>query len=321
MKTRLQHATIAALFLTFHVSALPYQQPCYRDSIPAPPVRRQTILLVDLTTARATDVIESFRKIAIATAKDPGQRFVILSFAGIAPEERLSQHLNGIVQAEIVDPEVVDDLPMMAFRESQACVKKARKAWPVQVQVSLAKVFAGGASDRFQRSEIVYALAVTLRSLATPDLATRLLVYSDGLQFGSGLSFYGGDKRPRTIDAAAELAKLGEDRLSPPGQSMGPFKVLWWGLMVEEAGPIGKPYYDSKTIEQLRQFWSRLLLGWGASSVQIEPSLVNPQLGWQEERPTPSATGDASDRGPSPRCLVETTMLGRKLCATRRSTD
>ena len=264
---------------------------CYSQAIPMPPVRQQTILLIDLTTPAAEGVVESFRHAAMAAAKQPGQRFVILSFAGIAPGQRLTKHLDHVVEAPIVDPALIENLPIRAFQKSQACVRDTLKAWPATAAGALAQAFSGRGRESFQRSEIIHALAETLRNFATPDVPTRLLVYGDGLQHG-GISFYGRDKRPRKIDANAELARLPQQTLAPPVQPLGPLKVLWWGLLVEDGIASGGKYYDSETIAQLRLFWIRLLTGWGSRDVQIEQTVLNPRLEWAaQELSAPSTDG------------------------------
>lgn len=257
---------------------------CYPPGIPAPPVRLQTILLLDLTTPRVPRVVESYRRAAMAAASAQGQRLIVLTFAGISPTERLATVFDDVVEAEITDANLVENLPIRAYQRSRACVRTALASWPAKVTMALSDALEGHGAQPFQRSEIVHTLGEALRSFAAPGVTTRLLVYSDGLQHGSGASFYGPDRRPRKIDATQELARVPEGAAAPPALAIGEVQVLWWGLLLGDASVPDKSngvnrYYDADTIEQLRTFWARLLLGWGVQSVQIERDLLNPRLG------------------------------------------
>ena len=258
------------------------QSSCYPKGIPMPPTSSQTIVLVDLTTPASANAVKSLRAAVKAAAAQPGQRVVMLTFAGISGTERLTPVFDEIVQAKIEDNDLIETLPIRAFKRSQDCVDAANKAWPAKVQAGLSEALPRSTAP-FQRSEIIHALAETLRNFAEPGLATRLIVFSDGLQYGSGISFYGLDKLPRKIDADKELAKLPSTMSKPPMPVLGKVRVFWSGLLLDDRGEEPAQaskgaYFDAETLEQLRQYWSRLLIGWGAQDVQIERELLNPRF-------------------------------------------
>jgi hypothetical protein len=251
---------------------------CYAPSIPMPPVRTQTIVLIDLTTPVVDTVVDGFQRTVLQAAQQPGQRFVILSFAGLAAGQRLRAHLDYVVEAPIEDDEQKERLLIAAFRKSQKCVSDALAAWPRIAATALTKAMASHGGADFQRSEIIYALSETVRSFAAPGMTTQILVYGDGLQTGSGTTFYGRDRRPRRIDAEAELARLSLEAKAPLAPQRSSVSVLWWGLLLQKGEAADSGYHDSQTIEQLRSFWSKLLLGWGVRDVQIGQTLLNPRL-------------------------------------------
>ena len=52
-------------------SAAPPPKPCYSPGMPAPPITRQTVVMIDLTTARDSAVIADFsRAVALAAVND-----------------------------------------------------------------------------------------------------------------------------------------------------------------------------------------------------------------------------------------------------------
>jgi hypothetical protein len=126
MNTRLRALTLG-LGLFCCTAASEAQEPgCYSRAIPRPAVQRQTIVLIDLTTAVVGAVVESFRDPVGHAAAQPGQRYVVLtSFASIALGQRLTKHLDRVVEAPIDEPEMVENLPIRAFRQSQARAQQA----------------------------------------------------------------------------------------------------------------------------------------------------------------------------------------------------
>lgn len=253
---------------------------CYSSAIPAPAVQHQTVVLVDLTTPLEPSVVASFRRAVEGVAKTPGQHLSIYSFAGMAAGQHLTEQYAATLEAPIADPKLVERLPIKAFRQSQACIKAAHEQTQRQVKAAMDAVLAPALAPRhFERSEILYSLREVV-SLATPGISTRILIFSDALQHGSGISFYGLDKRPRLIDAKAELARLKPSMASSPRQpDAGPLKVLWWGVLAEPAPTASArtAYYDSDMLDGLQTFWSGVLKkNWGAADVQIGPTVKAP---------------------------------------------
>ena len=291
---RRSFVTLLALALgACNASTMAQQPDCYaKHNIPQPPIRSQTLALVDRTTPNPTRAVRTMAKAFAGAAVPAGQRVVVLSFAGISGTERLQMLFDEFNPAKIEDAELIESLPIRPRQRSQRCVGDAQRAWPAKVQAELSAAFSGR-PEPFQRSEIIQALIETLRNFADADISTRVMVYSDGLQFGSGVSFYGPDKHPRRIDADKELAKLPPAMLKPALPALGKVRVYWTGLLLEDPAAANGGYYDAQTLEQLRLFWSRLLKGWGVQEVQIERELMNPRF---EQPATPPTS--ASAKGP-----------------------
>lgn len=253
---------------------------CYSATIPMPPVRRQTLVLIDETTPVAPPVAEAFKRGVLLATRAPGQRVVVLTFAGLAANERPMVRFDAIAESPITDPDEVDRLPIKPLRASQTCVQVRQAAWPQRVAAAVDGAMPRLSGPDFQRSEILYALGEVLKSFAAPEVSTRLLVFSDGLQHGSGVSFYR-DSRPRAFDAAIELARLPKAAAAAPMSQPGAVDVLWWGLMAQKAdapSAAAGTYFDAAQLAQLATFWTHLLEGWHVRSVQIGPTLLNPRL-------------------------------------------
>lgn len=276
---------------------------CYSHAVPAPPVRRQTIILIDLTTATDADADEAFVQATATASTPPGQRYVVLSFSGLASGQYLKMHLDRVVEAPITDPTIVETLPIRPFRSSQRCVEQTARVWPRQAADAVRGVLSSGADRlRMQRSEIVYSLGEVLRTFVHPGIeATELYVYSDGWENGSlGVSMYGKDGRPRVINAGVELDRL-QQRIQPRIPSSGALNVTWFGLMVEDAAA-GDRYYDVRAVRQMRDFWERLLTSMGAGAVRIDRIPMNqsePQFTTRGRAAAVTQTGWSHDSKPS----------------------
>lgn len=268
--------------------AAPAAGACYPADIPAPPLRSQTLVVFDETSARDPTAWRDFQAAVQRLAADPAQRLVMLRFAGIAPGQLVARDMDTRLDAAITDPDQIAELRIGPFKRSQACVKRQWAAAQQAVQAQLA-AWSSTQADQLARSEIVYALRRVVADFATPGLPSRLLVYSDGVQNGSGLVFYNAGK-PRDIDPALEARRLAQAGQHLPEQA-GPARlaVHWWGLLVDTPAPAraGRTadarYASAQMIEHYSRFWREALLAWGASSVQIGPTLNNPDL--QDIRP------------------------------------
>ncbi len=266
------------------------QTSCYGGAVPAPPVTRQTIVLIDNTTAPDADVTEAFVRAATRAAATPGQRFVVLSFSALGPGQALRKHVDRVIEAPLTDPDLVENLPIKPYRSSQRCVKAVVAEWPRRAEAAIREVIDGvGDRARFRRSEIIYTVAEVLAVFGARDLRdSHLYVLSDGHEHGSlGVDMYGRDGRPRPIDARVELGRLPREVLSRRAGS-GAWQVMWFGLM-NEGKERQDRYVDVQSFKQMRSFWELLLVQhWGVSSAVIDripiasadaPERLKPDLG------------------------------------------
>ena len=300
MRSRALTSTLMALVACClaAVSADSMAQSCYSTKVPAPQVRQQTIVVVDRTTHADPNAVASFRQAAVAAASRPGQRVVVLSFAGIAPGQDLKKHLDRVIDAPISDPEVIENLPIRPFKASQKCVREALGKWPEELNEVLGRVIESRKPTLLERSEIVHALSNALRTFAAPGMNSFMYVYSDGLENGEGpgaLRFYGRDGHSRKIDALAELARLPQRVRARPVPALGPVSVRWAGLLALEPTAQVK-YVDAEALNQLQLFWTHLLTGWGVDNVQVERILLDAGVASVESRPL--ATAGALQRRP-----------------------
>lgn len=282
MKKLLFYAAVLVVLALGLLQTVQAQSPapsCYGEDIPAPPVQHQTVLLVDLTTEQDAKAFRDFRAAALTVARQSGQRLVVLSFAGIAPGEMLARELDLSIESPISDEEVINNARIGPFRRSQKCVAQRLAKAPALVQAALDKLQGPGAKGQLARSEIVFAMRQSIADFARPGTSTNFLIYSDGLQNGSGMSFYR-DGAVRPIDAAVEgrlLERLGQDRPLTDG---GAYRALWWGLLAqpENAKQGTARYFNANVLARLAGFWSHALAGWGAKKVDIGPTLNNPDF-------------------------------------------
>lgn len=281
MTTTIFRSLLSLLFVCAASPALADKMSCYPADIPAPRSTLQTILVIDRTAPLDANAVRDFIAAGKVAAGRFGQRLVVLSFAGLAPGENLNNVLDLKIEAPIEDPQVRANARIGPFKSSQRCVQKRQQQALEKLTATLTEQLRPP-SKALQRSEIVYALRRTLESFAAAELSTLMLVYSDGVQNGSGLVFYDKSGHPRRIDAKVELRKLKQTGQSaPPREALGPTKVLWWGLLVPEPAPVGTPprYYSADWLEQYSTFWRAVLTGWGVPAIAIgEPSLLNPDL-------------------------------------------
>lgn len=270
-------ATLLWLVSAAPASAL--EASCYGAEVPAPPVVEQTIVLVDVTTPLGGKPAADFAAAVLAAAARPGQRLVILPFAGIAPGETVAREFDEVIEGSVFDESVINSSRIGPFKRSQRCVRERHARIKERVAATLAALRARP-EQALGRSEIVYALRRTIADFARPGLTTVLMVFSDGLQNGSGMSFYKAGQ-PRDIDPARELRLLlsaGQDRLA---QAAGPFHAYWWGLLDDSgvAGPGARSRYrDVQMLDHYAAFWRRVLMDFGAQGVDIGPTLNNPDL-------------------------------------------
>lgn len=258
---------------------------CYaRYSIKLPPAPRQTVVLVDQTTAPGGDAYQSFERAVASAAAQPGQRLVLLTFAGFSATEHVRTLFDAVLEARERDPDFVENQVIRALRRSELCLRDAHQAWPANVRRALDSARPPVDNAMYQRSQIVDALRFAIRNFTKATTDTRILVWSDGLEHAEGgLSFYGRDQRPRMINATEELAKLGPAASQRPASDMGALSVYWWGLLAgADAAPKtrqSRQFLSADTEHQLRSFWTALLRGWGARDVRVERDMPSHSLG------------------------------------------
>lgn len=250
---------------------------CYGGAVPAPPARRQTIVLIDKTTAPERDVAEAFVSTAIREAALPGQRFVVLTFSALGPDQAITKHFDRVLEAPITDADQIENLPIRPFRTAQRCVKTRAAEWPRLAEAAIrAAMGDSGDRSRFKRSEIVYALNKVLTTFEDRGIHdSRILVLSDAYENGSwGVSMYGRDGRPRPIVARDELGRLAPEVRNHRVRN-GTWNVVWFGLMSEGSGRQDR-YFDVRSVQQVRAFWEHLLVrNWGVSSAVIDRIPLN----------------------------------------------
>ena len=268
---------------------------CYPAEIAAPPLRSQTLVVLDETSARDPTAWRDFRAAVLSLAALPGQRLVMLRFAGIAPGQLLSRDLDERIEDPITHPDQVAELRIGPYKRSQACVRLGQARAQAAVQSQLAQ-WAAMPSDQLARSEIAHFMRQVLQDFAHPSLPTRVLVYSDGVQNGSGMVFYKAG-RPRDIDPRLEARMLPPAGAPTPAARSAPVAVYWWGLLgapppaASAAGAHAKQagYANAQMLDHYTLFWQQALTAWGASKVQIGPTLSNPDfLSPASGRPKPA---------------------------------
>lgn len=253
------------------------QQSCYPADIAAPALTGITVGVVDMTTFRDPAITRDFRTAFLKAASQPGQRVVLLTFAGLSRGQHLTRVLDATVEAAVTDEDTVANARIGPFKASQRCVQTRLKEHVGKLTATLDETLKASASPALERSEIIHALRTVVEDFG--EGALRLMVLSDGWQHNKEISFYAGGK-PRVINAETELKAV--ERL----YHLGPLqvggkprtvaaKVLWWGLMMSDDP---KFYANPKQLDELGAFWRAVLKQWGVADVQIGMTLNNPRL-------------------------------------------
>lgn len=261
---------------------------CYGSKIAAPPVRSQTLVLVDRTTYKDPAAWRDFQTSVASLMQHSAQRVVLLPFAGIAPGQVLARALDVVIEPAL--PEEAREAHVIRdFKTTQACVKR-RQAAIAQHLGTLLQELQREEGQPLARSEIVYTVERSLQDFLPAGLPTRVLIFSDGLQNGSGTSFYR-KGLPRDINPAKEIALLRSMKtastqttapLPAPAAQQANARVFWWGLLSgpQPAKPDarGVHYLNAQILAHYSEFWRTALTDWGASHVDIGPTLNNPSL-------------------------------------------
>jgi len=239
-----------------------------------PQLAGQLIVVVDRTTPRDPIAWPAFVSSSRKLAARPGQRVVVLAFAGLARGEALSPVLTIDVESRLLESTVVDDLPIAPYRRSQQCVERAAQTSGERIVAALEAMSREPVANDLQHSEIAYSIRKTLADFGGA-LNSTVIVYSDGFEHSrDGQSFYA-RAEARSIDPAGELAVLrrrGLGALSST-QLRAP-RVLWYGLMALEQ----KRYFAPADELAYASFWRSALELWGVQDLQLGLTLSNPRL-------------------------------------------
>jgi hypothetical protein len=250
---------------------------CYPTNIAAPPLSRVVVAVIDETAFRDTAPARDFRESVIKAASVPGQRVVVLTFAGLARGQHLARVYDATTEAPVTDEEAMAGARIAPFRASQRCVRERLRLHLGKLAASLDGVLKAPSSATLQRSEILHFLHLAIADFNT-GLPATVLIYSDGLQHSREMSFYAGGKQ-RRISAETELKSV--QRPAPDSLERAAAgsntrtQVLWFGLLVVEDPA---QYADPQQIRELSKFWRTVMGLWGVSSVQIGPTLNNPKF-------------------------------------------
>lgn len=285
------HAAPAAPATAQATPTIAVAPPCYGPRDPAPPVTGLTVVLIDRTAPKQGAAWRDFNAAVAQAAAHSGQRLVLLPFAGLAPGQTLARALDAVIEPPVSEA-ARQDMVIADFKRLQTCVGKRQG----QVQQALTTLLAQlGQEDPapLARSEVLYALQTSLGEFASDPLPLRLLVYSDGLQNGSGLNFYaqGAVRRIRPEQEFQRwLQTAGANPAKPPTVSQARPRVWWWGLLAQSdpttaSGGGSARYLDTQTLANHQSFWTHALAHLGVTQAQIGPTLNNPDLSFPSPGP------------------------------------
>lgn len=266
----------------------PVPPACYGGKVAAPAVRGQTLLLIDRTTFKDPVAWRDFQSGVSAVIQQSGQRLIIMPFAGLAPGQVLARALDVVIEPPLPEASREDHI-VRDFKTTQACVKRRHAAIVQHVNTVLAEL-QREADQPLERSEILYTIERSLGDFLPSGLPTQVLIFSDGLQHGSGTSFYRAGL-PRDIHPGDEIKRLRAAQIrrislaATPTQPRPPaakLRVFWWGLLSgptpTRPDPRGVHYLNAQILAHYSEFWRTALSDWGASHVDIGPTLNNPVL-------------------------------------------
>ncbi|MFM8898599.1 MAG: hypothetical protein ACKOF9_01440 [Burkholderiales bacterium] len=244
-------------------------------------VKLHTVLLIDRTTPKKGLAWRDFTASVEYALNAPGQRVVLLPFAGLAPGQTFARALDVVIPPPIAAAER-EDMVIAEYNRLQRCIARTHQQ-AKQSMTALLKKMADEDGAPLERSEVLFALESVLADFGFgSNIPLRLLIFSDGLQNGSGFTFYTRGA-VRAIEPERELL-----RWKPQGAnaSMHPnTRVWWWGLLAQDEAAQGRlntgpVYLSADLLASYKNFWLGVLarLGVGVSKVEIGPTLNNPDL-------------------------------------------
>lgn len=277
LKTILHILAAITCSATLHASANPPGS-CYPVDIASPQLLKLTVAVIDVTTFRDPILVRDFRTNLIKAASAPGQRVVLLTFAGIARGQHLARVYDVTLEAPLTDEELVANARIGPFKASQRCVNQRLREHVNNFTAALDSILKEPVSAGLQRSEIFHFLHQVLTDFDVGH-PRNIFVYSDGWQNSREMTFYVGGK-PRRIKANIELKVaqrigLGTFESALPIKVKVATQVLWFGLLAAE-DPL--QYADALQLNEMSKFWRSVLTTWGTTNVQIGPTLNNPKF-------------------------------------------
>ncbi len=272
-----RHCLIST-YLLFGALVQSHAASCYPMDIPAPQIREQTLIVVDRTAYPDATARRDFIAAAQGLASRANQRLVILSFAGIAPGEALARDLDLNIEGPIIDDNIINNVRIAPFKKSQKCVAERLQEAAQQTRSILEKLLAPP-EEGLARSEISWALLKTIKEFSSNALPTRLLIYSDGLQNGSGQSFYSKGSA-RRIDPDAELKKslASFDNSIPERINSEGWHTWWWGLLAQAPRSTKRQYADAELLQSYETYWRKFLQQAKVKLEGIGLTLNNPRF-------------------------------------------
>lgn len=252
---------------------------CYAASkvgVPVPAAQTELFVVIDQTTPLDATLQQSVRE-NVGRLIVPGSAFVVASFSSFGQGQYLQVLSTGTLESGIPD-KVRNEISVKALANFDACMKGQLDYGRKAAASSLNKAL-GGASADFVKSDILAALK-ELSSRVRQSSASNKIVFlvSDTLENSSISSFYA-NRNVRNIDPAEELKKV------EATQQIGDFGgarvfVLGAGLIQDTVAGKAKDsgvYRDPKTMQNLRQFWSRYFQRSNATLADFgAPALLSP---------------------------------------------
>ncbi|VXA98284.1 conserved exported hypothetical protein [Pseudomonas sp. 8AS] len=214
------------------------------------PSGRMLTVVVDQTTPLTTEL----QKTAWGHIKrfmNPGDKLRLYSFSAYLEGHYTRLQFAGELESPL-DPAVIGDVPMMAARKLDGCLK----GQPSVLFQRFGKAFAnamGKSNSEIPRSEILFSLkAISEDIKGAGDVNEQvILLMSDMLEYSDFGSFYASN-RIRDIDPNVELAKVRKQNLIP--DFAGARVYVHGAAFIPTDTKTG--YRSGKMIQDLESFWS-----------------------------------------------------------------
>lgn len=232
------------------------------------PSGRMLTVVVDQTTPLTQDL----QKTAWGHIKrflQPGDKLRLYSFSAYLDGHYTRLQFAGELEKPI-DPAVLGDVPMMASRKFDSCMK----GQPTVFYQRFGKAFAsamGKSSSDIPRSEILFSLKSIGDDLKSAEGVNEnvILLMSDMLEYSDFGSFYS-NNGIREINPQVELAKVEKQNLLA---DFGGARVYVHGAAFVPT-QIKNGYRSGKMIQNLEGFWSQYF----AKSNAALKGFGNPEL-------------------------------------------